>query len=135
MNQALLRIRNAETLLDTGSSEAAFLIAWSAGEAALRASLAAAGVEIDRVTHARYLLGHAVHQGLISENDNGYLSDMLAYRNAISHGFEASGFDADRARAMITAATKLWIGLPNRSFQGTQDDAPTDLFDPPDVSA
>lgn len=135
MNQAMLRIANAEMLLDTGSSEAAFLLAWSAGEAALRASLAAAGFEIDRITHARYLLGHAVHQGVISENDDRYLSDMLAYRNAISHGFDVSGFDADRARAMITAATKLWVDLSSRSFQGTENDASADLFDPPGIPA
>ena len=133
MNQAMLRIANAKMLLDTGSSEAAFLLAWSAGEAALRASLAAAGFEIDRVTHARYLLGHAIHQGVISENDDRYLSDMLAYRNAISHGFEVSGFDADRARSMITAATELWVDLSNRSFQGKGNGAPADLFDPPGI--
>ena len=135
MHQAMLRIATAELILDTGSPEAAFLLAWSAGEAALRASLAAAGVEIDRVTHSRYLLGHAVHQGLISENDDRYLSDMLTYRNAIAHGFEAPWFDADRARAMITAATKLWVDLSIRPLQGAGTEGPSDLFDPPDIAA
>ena len=66
---------------------------------------------------------------------NQVANDMLAYRNAISHGFEVSGFDDDRARAMITAATKLWVDLSNRSFQGAGDDASADLFDPPGIPA
>ena len=85
-------IAEAERALEAGFPEAAFLLAWSAGEAAVRILAAAAGVEIQRITQTRYLLSHAVYQDAISERDYERLSELLAYRNAIVHGFEVEDF-------------------------------------------
>ena len=100
-------IAEAESALHAGFRGAAFLMAWSACEAAVRILLAAEDFEIDRITQARYILGHAVFRGVISHNDHGFLSDMLAYRNAIVHGFEVEDFDAERTIKLIAAANKL----------------------------
>ena len=101
------RIDQAEKVLAMGFVEAAFLLAWSACEAAVRVLTAAEGVDIRRVTHSGYILGQAVYHGAISRNDDTYLSDMLAYRNAIVHGFDVPDFDDERSRELIVAARKL----------------------------
>ena len=100
-------IAEAERALDAGLAEAAFVLAWSAGEAAVRILAAAAGVEIQRITQTRYLLSHAVYQDAISEREYERLSEMLAYRNAIVHGFAVKDFDAERTKKLIAAAKKL----------------------------
>ena len=100
-------IAEAESTLHAGFRGPAFLMAWSACEAAVRILLAAEDFEIDRITQAQYILGHAVLRGVISHNDLGFLSDMLAYRNAIVHGFEVENFDAERTIKLIAAANKL----------------------------
>ena len=101
------RIDEAEKVLAAGFNNAAFLLAWSACEAAVRILVNAAGVEIKRVTWPSHVLGHAAMQGILSENDDRFLSEMLAYRNALSHGFETVDFDAGRVRDLIVAAKKL----------------------------
>ena len=88
-------IAEAERALEAGLAGAAFVLAWSACEAAVRILAAAAGVEIQRITQTRYLLSHAVYQDAISERDYERLSEMLAYRNAIVHGFAVEDFDAE----------------------------------------
>ena len=101
------RIVEAERSLAEGFAEAAFVLAWSAAEAAIRSLAAAAGVDIRRVTQSRYLLRHAVHQDAISQRDYERLSEMLAYRNAIVHGFAARGFDAQQVHDLIAVVRKL----------------------------
>lgn len=101
------RIDQAEKALAAGFAEAAFLMAWSACEAAVRTLVTAEGVEIERVTHSGYILGQAVFHGAISRNDDEYLSDMMAYRNAIVHGFSVNDFDNERVKNLIAAARKL----------------------------
>ena len=101
------RINEAEKALAAGFNHASFLLAWSACEAAVRILVNAVGVEIKRVTWPSHVLGHAAMQGIISENDDSFLSEMLAYRNALSHGFEADDFDAGRVKDLIVAAKKL----------------------------
>ena len=122
------RIDQAEKILAMGFAEAAFLLAWSACEAAVRVLAAAEGVEIRRATHSGYILGQAVYHGAISRNDDAYLSEMLAYRNAIVHGLDVPDFDDERARELIVAARKL------QQAAGTSDSAQwTDIVGPSDV--
>ena len=118
------RIDQAEKALAMGFAEAAFLLAWSACEAAVRVLTAAEGVDIRRATHSGYILGQAVYHGAISRNDDEYLSGMLAYRNAIVHGFDVPDFDDERARELIVAARKL-----------QQASVDSDLAQPPDILA
>ena len=82
------RIRDAEVAGAAGLKDAAFLLAWSACEAAIRILVNAAGVEIKRVTWPGHTLGHAAHQGVITGEDDDFLTDMLSYRNAISTGLK-----------------------------------------------
>ena len=122
------RINQAEKVLAMGSAEAAFLLAWSACEAAVRVLAAAEGVEIRRATHSGYILGQAVYHGAISRNDDAYLSDMLAYRNAIVHGFDVPDFDDERARELIAAARKLL-----QASADSDPEQPADILSIPDA--
>lgn len=122
------RINQAEKVLAMGSAEAAFLLAWSACEAAVRVLAAAEGVEIRRATHSGYILGQAVYHGAISRNDDAYLSDMLAYRNAIVHGFDVPDFDDERARELIAAARKLL-----QASADSDPEQPADILAIPDA--
>lgn len=122
------RINQAEKVLAMGFAEAAFLLAWSACEAAVRVLAAAEGVEIRRATHSGYILGQAVYHGAISRNDDAYLSDMLAYRNAIVHGFDVPDFDDERARELIAAARKLL-----QASADSDPEQPADILAIPDA--
>ena len=123
-------IAEAERALEAGFPEAAFLLAWSACEAAVRILAAAAGVEIQRITQTRYLLSHAVYQDAISERDYERLSAMLACRNAIVHGFEVKDFDAERTKKLIATARKLQRACLAAERSGGEYAGRADLLDP-----
>ena len=123
-------LAEAERALDAGLPPAAFVLAWSACEAAVRILAAAAGVEIQRITQTRYLLSHAVYQDAISERDYERLSDMLAYRNAIVHGFDVSDFDAERTKKLIATARKLQRACLAAERSGGEYAGRVDLLDP-----
>ena len=129
------RIDEAEKAFAAGFDNASFLLAWSACEAAIRILVNAAGVEIKRVTWPSHVLGHAAIQGIISEHDDSFLSEMLAYRNALSHGFETVNFDAGRVSELIVAAKILRRAAGNPVRQDLSWDARAGLLDPLDVPA
>ena len=85
----LRRLEQAEMSLGAGIPEAAFLLAWSAGEAAIRELIAAEGVSDRRITSPLFVLDQAVFRGVISREEYDSLAGMLRYRNAIVHGFSA----------------------------------------------
>lgn len=101
------RMDEAETVLEGGSGEAAFLLAWSACEAATRRWVEAEGIAIKRVTKAGYVLDTAVFHGIISRNDSRYLTDMMKYRNAIVHGFDVKGFSDEKVTELISFVRRL----------------------------
>ena len=102
------RIQGAERALESGLLAGSFLLAWSACEAALREMLSSEDFEIKRVTQSDYVLGFAASQGVISEADENFLAEMLAYRNAIAHGFIVGNFDAEeKVSEAILAAWQL----------------------------
>ena len=131
------RIDEAAKTLAAGFDKPAFLMAWSACEAAIRIMVNAVGIEIKRVTWPSHVLRHAVMQGVISHQDDAFLSDMLAYRNAISHGFEVDDFDAGRVKELIVAAKQLRrAAVAVKPPRGSAElDARYDLLDPLEVSA
>ena len=98
------RISEAEAAAAAGLKDAAFLLAWSACEAAIRILVSAAGVDINRVTWPGHTLGHAAHRGVITGEDDNFLTNMLTYRNALSHGFEVDGPSDERLEDLIAAA-------------------------------
>ena len=123
-------IEEAERALGNGFVEAAFLMTWSACEAAIRELIASAGLEIERVTQSSYLIGHAVGQGAISESEGEYLSEMLAYRNAMAHGFLVRDFDEERARQLVVAAKALHGAAARAEHAGQETVLPISLWDP-----
>ena len=101
------RIAEAESAFAAELNNAAFLLAWSACEAAVRVLVRADGLEINRVTWPSHTLGHAATRGIISDKDDDFLSEMLALRNALSHGFDTDGPSKEQASDLITAAKAL----------------------------
>lgn len=88
----LQRVEEAERALESGLSEAAFLLAWSACEAAIRALIAAQGISSTSITTPNYVLNQAAFHGVISRDEHRNLTGMLRYRNAIVHGFAVDDF-------------------------------------------
>ena len=89
------RIEEAERSLQAGLPEAAFLLAWSASEAAIRELLTAQGVSNTDITSPGYVLDQGVFHGVISRDDHDTLTRMRKYRNAIVHGFGMNDFSGD----------------------------------------
>ena len=106
------RLAEAEKVLEKGSGEAAFLLAWSACEAATRNMIETEGISITRVTTAAYVLDMAVMHGIISREDYDYLTDMMKYRNAIAHGFDVNGFSDEKVTELIGVVLRLLDSVP-----------------------
>ncbi len=95
------RIKEAEKSLEAGMPEAAFLLAWSAFEAATRELVSEQGVSNAGITSPSYVLDQAIFQGVISRDEYNALTRMKKYRNAIVHGFSTDDFNSDVATEMI----------------------------------
>ena len=102
----LRRIGEAEKTLEAGLPEAAFLLAWSAYEAATRELIAAQGISDTRITTSRHVLDRAIYSGVISWDEYNNLTEMLKYRNAIIHGFSSGDFSAELATEFIETAQR-----------------------------
>ena len=74
------RIEEAEQSLEAGLSEAAFLLAWSACEAAIRELIAMQGVSNTDITTPGYVLDQAIFHGVISRDEYRSLTSMRKYR-------------------------------------------------------
>lgn len=101
------RVEQAEKSLETGLPEAAFLLAWSALEAAARDSIVAEGVSNTRITSTRFLLDQAVFLGAISREEYDNLIGLLGHRNAIVHGFNSDDFSAELVTELIEAVRRI----------------------------
>ena len=106
------RLAEAAVVLEKGSGEAAYLLVWSACEAAIRNLNETAEISITRVTTASYVLDMAVMHGIISREDNDYLTDMMKYRNAIAHGFDVNGFSDEKVTELIEVVVRLLDSEP-----------------------
>ncbi len=106
------RLAEAEKALEHGSGEAAYLLVWSACEAAIRNLIGTEGIAITRVTTAAYVLDMAVMHGVISREDYDYLTDMMKYRNAIAHGFDVNGFSDEKVTELIGVVLRLLDSEP-----------------------
>lgn len=90
----LSRLAQAETALDAGLVEAAFLLAWTAAEALVRMMVKAEGIALERATNPAYVIGMAVAHGAIDRDSYHHLIKIMEYRNAIAHGFEVNDFNS-----------------------------------------
>ena len=111
-DEILQRLDETRKALEHGLSEAAFLLVWSAFEATTRELIAAEGVSIARVTKTGHVLDQAVHHGVISREDYGYLANMRRYRNAIAHGFDVSDFSDEKVTELIEFVRHLLDSEP-----------------------
>ena len=101
------RLVEAAEVLEKGSGEAAYLLAWSGCEAAIRNLIEMEGIAIRRVTTAAYILDMAVMHGIISREEYSYLNEMAKYRNAIAHGFDVNGFSDGKVTELIEVVLRL----------------------------
>ena len=101
------RLEEAEQSLQVGLPEAAFLLAWSALEAAMRALVEAYGIPVTHITSPRFLLDQTTFHGLISRDEYDELSRMLKYRNVIVHGFDTDGFDDELVIGLIDIVRRI----------------------------
>ena len=101
------RLESAEQALEAGLAEAAFLLAWSAYEAAIRAVFAEEGITESGITGSGFVLDQAVSQGVISRDEYETLKEMLRYRNAIAHGFSLSDFRTESVVDLIRAGRRI----------------------------
>ena len=101
------KLEEAERSLRVGLPEAAFLLAWSALEAAMRSLIEDQGITVTHIASPRYLLDQATFHGLISRDEYNDLSRMLKYRNAIVHGFGADDFDDELVTALIDTVRRI----------------------------
>ena len=104
------RFEEAEKALQAGLPEAAFLLAWSAHEAAIRKVISEQEVPDRGITGSGYVLDQAVFHGVISREEYKTLKEMLKYRNAIVHGFRLSDFRDDLVIELIKAARSVITG-------------------------
>ena len=100
-DKILNRIEEAERSLQAGLPQAAFLLAWSASEAAIRDMLTARGVSNTSITSPGYVLDQGVFHGVISRDDHDTLTRLRKYRNAIVHGFGTDDFSDDFVADLI----------------------------------
>ena len=112
------RFEEAEKALQAGLPEAAFLLAWSAHEAAIREVIAEQGVADSRITGPGYVLDQAVFHGVISRDEYKTLKEMLKYRNAIVHGFSLSDFRAELVVELIRTARRIIAGASETKDDG-----------------
>ena len=117
----LSRINEAEQANVAGLSSAAFLLAWSAYEAATRELLAVHGVKNESITNTRHLFDQAVYHGVLSREDYSSLTKMMKFRNAMIHGFNVEDFDRDLVVDLILATRKISDALAIESVDN--DDA------------
>ena len=103
----LQRIERAEKVLDSGPPEAAFILAWSACEAALRALVADEGVSKPDITSTTYIINQARYLGLISKDDYLNLTGLQKYRNAIVHGFTHDDLSVEMVSELIQTACRM----------------------------
>lgn len=101
------RLKEAEKSLQVGLPEAAFLLAWSALEAAMRGLVEAGGIPVTHITSPRFLLDQATFHGSISRDEYAELNRMLKYRNVIVHGFGTDDFDAELAIGLIDTVRRI----------------------------
>ena len=105
--QILHRIKQAEKALESDLPEAAFILAWSACEAAIRALVADEGISKPDITSATYTINQARYLGIISKDDYLNLTEFQKYRNAIAHGFTHPDLNQSAIAKLISTARRI----------------------------
>ena len=103
----LQRIEEAEEILKLGQFSAAFVLAWSAWEAAARALISEEGISDSAIVTSEHVLEQAIHLGVISRAEHKRMSDLRKVRNALVHGYRVDDFDDDLAADLIANVRRM----------------------------
>lgn len=106
--EALLLIDEARNLLQQGFVEASILRGWAAAEVLLRA-LTQKGDSGTYPNPSRMLIELAA-DAFIGREDYRILKEWMAARNAMAHGYKASGIDPGAAQRYLSVAQRLAQG-------------------------
>lgn len=106
----LQRIEEAENLLAADHSDAAFLLAWAACEAALRMLIREHGEEEHGITTTKHLLNQATFLGILSREEYRHLTHVQKYRNAIVHGYSHSGVGEELVTDLVENVQQMTAG-------------------------
>ena len=107
-HKILKRIEQARKALESGLPEAALMLALSACEAALRASMAD---EECPSSNTSYALSQALNRRIISWDECINLADLRKQRDAITHGFTHDTPSQDAITRLIETARRLTTEL------------------------
>ncbi len=107
--RVLERLDEAENLLSAGHAEPAFLLAWSACEAALRLLTAGQDISAEGINTTAHTLEQAAFLGVISRDDYDELTALQKHRNAIVHGFSDEEFSEEPVRSLVEVVRALVI--------------------------
>ena len=111
------RIADARELLNDQESAAA-LLAWSAAEAAMRfiAKQHKVGLGSTQRNSPSFLVGKLFSLGLVSREDYDVLSEGIALRNLVIHGYRASGPTREEVQALLASVERLLAEASSRSL-------------------
>ena len=125
----LERLEDAEKIRDAGQVETAFLLAWTACEAALRELTAMYGFGNVSITTATHLIEQSTYHGVISRDDYFRFMDAVTFRNAFAHGYTVDDFDHEMLDDLIVSARCIANSI-SRGPLGKDEDEP-DFWPPP----
>lgn len=108
----LRRLRDAERTLESGLPEPAFVLAWSALEAAIRELTAEQGISNAGITTSTFVLDQAVSLGIVSREEYDSLTRMRKYRNAVVHGFGVVDFGDELVTELINIVRHMDATFP-----------------------
>ncbi len=107
--RVLERLNEAEALLDAGHAEPAFLLAWSACEAALRLLTAGQDAPPEGIATTAHTLEQAAFLGVISRGEYEKLIALQKHRNASVHGLNDAEFSEELVRGLIEMVRGLEV--------------------------
>ena len=109
------RLERADTLLKTGTPDAAFLLIWVSVEALLRQTAIREGLPLERVPSSA-LVKELFSLGILSQIELDITQDALPARNALVHGFVTPQLD-ETTRALAQFAQHLLLELDRNQEQ------------------
>lgn len=104
-------LAETDRLLGAEGVRGAFLIAWSAAEAAMRESARREGIQVNG-DPPRSVAESLCTYGVVSQEDYRRVKSCLATRAALAHGMRPSKLEADDIRFLTEFARHLLSGEP-----------------------
>ena len=98
-------VKEVRELVASGFTGPALLTGWAALEAALRLLLDAEGVTLRSAPSS--VVKQGVEEGLISRDEYQTLSDVMARRNALAHGFQGKEVKPEDVSVLLGLAERL----------------------------